>query len=525
MPHRLRDLLLVIISAVLLVLPYHFDWAWPFAYVAFIPYFFALNRKSSGGAFKYSYLFGFLFFCFLGYWLIHVNVVGFIALAAYLALYFAFFGLVSVRFLYPADETERSDTRKAIPAVFFIAAFWVVGEYLRGWIASGLPWALLSYGQWKNLWVIQISDITGCYGVSFFVMLVNLLIYKILRMPKTRLAAVAALILLGSVLTVCAYGLIVLNIRDSFYKSASAEKKQIRVSVVQGNIPQDQKWDRKIKNIIFEKYKRLTFMSATEKPDLILWPETSFPGYFEDEPLLAAQLRSTIRQAHTDVLVGAPTLGDLERGLQFYNTAILFGPDGEERKRYHKVHLVPFGEFVPFEPALGFLRKFFAIGHFSAGNEKTIFETQTRTQNPNRKFKFAALICYEDIFPGLVREFCLAGADFLVNVTNDAWFGKTAAPYQHAQGSLFRAVENRVPVVRAANTGLSCFISPEGRILASVKDNGKEIFVTGHQGYTLTIRKTPSFYTRFGDVFVALMFLLCFLAYRHRSKHTAYSEV
>lgn len=524
MPRRLRNFLLVFASAVLLVLPYHFDRAWPLAYVAFIPYFFALNRKSSSSVFRFSYLFGLLFFCFLGYWLTHVNVLGFFLLSGYLALYFAFFGLVSARFLYPPDESDALDFKKSLKFIVFIAAFWVVGEYLRGWIISGLPWALLSYSQWKNLIVIQIADLTGCYGVSFFVMFVNLLIYKILRTFKTKLASRFFAVLVASVLLVSAYGFIVLNLRDSFYKK-NIEKTKIRVAVLQGNIPQDQKWDRKIKNIIFEKYKRLTFMSAIERSDLIVWPETSFPGYFEDEPLMAAQLRTTIRQTHTDVLVGAPTLGDLEKGLKFYNSAILFGPDGEEKKRYNKVHLVPFGEFVPFEPGLSFIRKFFEIGHFSPGEEMTIFEIQTRYQKPNHKLKFAALICYEDIFPGLVRDFCLRGADFLVNVTNDAWFGKTSAPYQHAQGSLFRAVENRVPVIRATNTGLSCFISPEGRILASVQDNGEEIFVTGHQGYDLSLRKTPSFYTRFGDVFVVLMFGLCFLAYRHRSKQSAYSEV
>ena len=146
----------------------------------------------------------------------------------------------------------------------------------------------------------------------------------------------------------------------------------------------------------------------------------------------------------------------------------------------------------------------------------------TRYQKTNIKAKFAALICYEDIFPGLVREFCNQGADFLVNMTNDAWFGKTAAPYQHAEASVFRAVENRVNVVRATNTGLSCFISPEGRVLDSVKENGEEIFVTGHKGVNLILRKERTFYTRFGDVFAAFCFFLCFLAYKDLSRHRPY---
>src|SRR3989338_2114903 len=150
MPHRLRDVSLVLISSVLLVLPYHFDWLWALAYVAFIPYFFALNKKSSSSAFKHSFLFGFLFFCFLGYWLTNVNVLGFLLLAAYLALYFAFFGLVSLRFLYPSDEPNVPGTRKNLKSVFFVAAFWVVGEYLKGWVASGLPWAPLFSSHGEN---------------------------------------------------------------------------------------------------------------------------------------------------------------------------------------------------------------------------------------------------------------------------------------------------------------------------------------------------------------------------------------
>jgi len=147
----------------------------------------------------------------------------------------------------------------------------------------------------------------------------------------------------------------------------------------------------------------------------------------------------------------------------------------------------------------------------------------SRYQKINIKAKFAALICYEDIFPGLVRDFCNEGADFLVNMTNDAWLGRSSAPYQHAQASVFRAVENRVNVVRATNTGLSCFILPEGKIADSVKENGREIFVTGHKGYDLILRKEKSFYTRFGDVFVQLCFILCFIAYKQYSKRRVYT--
>jgi len=202
---------------------------------------------------------------------------------------------------------------------------------------------------------------------------INLLLYKIIKvlfLQNDKLTAfvsapgllkkylLSLFYVLGLILiSVLGYGLLCLQSRDAFYHDGGP-KAILRVSVVQGNIPQDQKWDARIKNIIFEKYKRLTLMSAIEKSDLIVWPETSFPGYLEDEAAMAAELRNMVRQSRTAVLVGAPTMGDWERSLHFYNSAILYAPNGEEIKRYNKVHLVPFGEYVPLEPVMGFIRHF-----------------------------------------------------------------------------------------------------------------------------------------------------------------------
>ncbi len=527
MPRFLTKTTLVLVSAALLVLPFHFGVWWPVAYVAFIPYFFALSGVTPGESFKLSTIFGVLFFGLLGYWLTFVSVLGFVLLSFYLALYFSVFGVLIRRFLNPANSFDHLDVKKNVQAALFVPAFWVVLEYLRGWILSGAPWALLAHSQWTNLPVIQIADLTGVYGVSYFVMVVNWILFKALQFlfpwekSQKKLLTALCVLLATACLGVVGYGLLSLRTWDRFYRGASP-KAGLRVSVIQGNIPQDQKWNAKIKGIIFEKYRRLTFMSAIERSDLIVWPETSFPGFLEDESVLSAELRRVVRQSRTEVLVGAPTLGNLEEGLRFYNSAVLYGPDGEEKKRYDKIHLVPFGEFVPFEPLFGMIRSFVSIGHFSAGKTFTLFTTETRYQKNNIRARFAVLICYEDIFPGLVRRFCLNGADFLVNMTNDAWFGDTTAPYQHAQASVFRAVENRVPVVRATNTGFSCFISAEGRILARVEDNGKEIFVTGHKSSDLILRKTKTFYTQFGDVFVLAVFFLCFLAFREKSHHDAY---
>jgi apolipoprotein N-acyltransferase len=529
-----------IISAVLLALPFHYGECWPLAFVAFIPLFFAIEGKTPQYAFIVSYVSGIFFHLMLAYWLASVSVLGLSLLTAYLALYFGFFGMGASYFLQQPREAEHAQLPFALWSLFAVPSIWVVTEWVKSWMISGLPWALLSYSQWKDIPFIQIADVIGPFGVSFLVMLVNFIGYKFVKdfMPakkgeskdvavplhRKRYRIALGSVLAGVCLVTFGYGFWTLSRRDAFYASP-LPKAKMRISVVQGNIPQDQKWDAKIKDIIFEKYKRLTLMSAVEKSDLIVWPETSFPGFIEDEPVMASQLRNMVRQSRTDVLVGAPTIGNMDEGLKFYNSAILFGPNGEEKGRYHKLHLVPFGEYVPFEPLLGFIRTLFSIGHFSEGDKAVIFSTPKHYQDIPVMARYGITICFEDIFPGLVRRFKNEGADFLVNMTNDAWFGKTRAPYQHAQGSIFRAVENRINVVRAANTGLSCFISPEGRIVDTVSEKGKEIFVTGRKAHDIVLRREKTFYTRFGDWFVALSFVLIFLAFRKRPGRVVYSEI
>jgi apolipoprotein N-acyltransferase len=519
--NRLKDFLLIFVSAVFWVLPFHFGQLAVLSFVAFVPYFFVLRQKSAGRAAQSSFLLGFLFYLMLAYWLSLVNGLGFVLLAAYLALYPALFGLLASSVLWGKEDAGVRSPKQSVWSAIVVSALWVIFEFLRGWVVGGIPWALLAYAQWRNLLFIQIADWAGAFGVSFLVFFVNVMIFMMSRVrgeSRMQYLRSTALVLAGVLGAAALYGFISL--------SSTKPNPEIRVSVIQGNIPQEEKWNSKIKEIIFEKYKRLTFISALERPDLIVWPETSFPGYLEDEPVMAAQLRSSIRKVRVPVLVGAPTLGDIDEGLRFFNSAVLYGADGEERRRYSKVHLVPFGEYVPFDPVFGILRNFVNIGRFSPGREKTVFELPLSDPRRSARPRFSVLICYEDIFPWLVRDFCNRGANFLVNISNDAWFGRSTAPYQHAQASVFRAIENRTAVVRATNTGFSCVISPEGKILAGVQDNqGREIFVTGHRSCEIPLAKTKSFYTRFGDVFAWFLFFLVFVHYRIRMKEHRYSKL
>ena len=278
----------------------------------------------------------------------------------------------------------------------------------------------------------------------------------------------------------------------------------MKVGIVQGNIPQTLKWDSSVQELILAKYEQLTELVSLNDPDIIFWPETSVPGVLPEEKKLLERLRNLARKGKSFLLVGSVTR--TEEG--FTNSALLIGPAGETKRRYDKLHLVPYGEYIPFEKQFSILRHWIVTGDFIAGKDPTVFE--------HPKGPFSVLICFEDIFPDLARRFVGEGAQYLVNITNDAWFLKSAAPYQHAQASVFRAVENHVPVLRAANTGLSCVIDANGRLLGTVSDEkGEEIEVTGSRSFIfpLAADHRVTFYTTHGDFFAKGCLLFSLLAW------------
>jgi apolipoprotein N-acyltransferase len=374
---------------------------------------------------------------------------------------------------------------------------------------GGFGWALLAHSQSKALAVIQIADITGAYGTSFLVMLVNTALYMTIKDIRDRknhampFLVVTVIVLYASVV----YGTV--RLKNIF------TGENLKVAVVQGNIPQNEKWDPDFKVKILDKYENLTKEAGKDGPDLIIWPETSVPGFLDYERDINDRIKNLAVSTETHILVGAPSAeGNWDR---LYNSAVLFSGEGRVVDRYDKVHLVPFGEYVPFKKIFSFVERFAKspIGDFSPGRKFTVFKFFIERKSERggaawkllKKAKFSCLICFEDIFPDLTRQFVKNGAGFLVNITNDAWFGDSGAPHQHAQCSVFRAVENRVNVIRAANTGLSCFIDQKGRVVAMAGSGGKHIFVDGVSTHDITLTPTRTFYTVYGDVFVFLAML------------------
>ena len=232
----------------------------------------------------------------------------------------------------------------------------------------------------------------------------------------------------------------------------------LTVALLQGNIEQDLKWDDAAREAIFSLYRGLTLEAAADSEvDLIVWPEAATPFFFANDRVFQSRQLRLAQEAGRPLLFGSPTY--VRDGGQdvMYNSAFLVGPDTTVLGRYDKIHLVPFGEYIPLRRLLFFLDKLVAgIGDFRSGEAYTVMAIP--------QGRFAVLICFEGIFPDLVRHFVRHGAQFLVNITNDAWFGYSPASYQHLSMVVFRAVENRLPIVRAANTGISAVIDPTGRL-------------------------------------------------------------
>lgn len=363
----------------------------------------------------------------------------------------------------------------------FAPVLWTSLEYIRSTHSEyGFSWLGLGYSQYKTLPVIQMAEITGVYGVSWLIMLVNIGLFLTWKSWKqepnmgVRFLSVTILVLVLWV------GL------GSLAVNRTVKPPSLTVALIQGNVEQAMKWNPVYQKLVMSKYKNLTLKAVQSKPQLIVWPETAVPFFYNQHQSGTEFVNDLARQTMTPILFGSP----YKEINTHYNSAYLVTEKGETQTRYDKIHLVPFGEFVPFRKILFFVKKMVAmIGDFGRGKVATVFDVAGH--------KAGVSICYEMIFPDLMRQAVKNGANFLVNITNDAWFGKSAASYQHMSMGALRAVENRVPIVRAANTGISGTITSKGEL----KDE-TELFVEAAQITKISPRQGGlTFYSIYGDVF------------------------
>ena len=481
-----KDLLLCLLSGILLVLSYpNFNLEF-LAWIALVPLFYSTGQKSVLSSFFLGFITGVTSFLGIIYWIVvavHnygnvpllLSILILLLLVLYLSLYIGTFAMLS-RFL-----QLRFGPRMVILSPFL----WVALEYLRSFFLTGFPWAELGHSQYLNLPFVQIADITGVYGLSFVIVLVNATLYLILRQwAEKKFPKREALLSIFIVAGVLLYG----YFRMEDVNRRVQGQPAIRVGLIQGNIDQSIKWNESFQKETLRTYERLSLRTAQERPDLIIWPETAVPFFFQDAKEYQPLVLDVAVKTHAYLLFGSPSYR-IEKGVAVnYNSAYLAAPSGEIVGKYDKNHLVPFGEYVPLGEILKLGSLGEGIGDFKSGKE---IINLTLPQA-----KFGVLICFEIIFPDLCREFVRKGADFLVTITNDAWFGRTSAPYQHLAIATFRAVENHVFIARAANTGISGFIDPTGKI---IQKGG--IFKEEALHGVIRPSKIKTFYTLYGDIF------------------------
>jgi apolipoprotein N-acyltransferase len=363
-------------------------------------------------------------------------------------------------------------------ALWLAPGFWVAAELARTHLFSGFPWGLLGYIPYRRLEVIGVAAWTGVYGVSFLLALVNTaLAWPLVRRGRAA-AGLSGAVILVALATPLAIG-----------RGAATPRppETLPLGLVQGNIAQTQKLDPAFRQRTLEIYAELT-RDAARGSRLVVWPEAALPAYVGHEAWSLDWLTELVARAKAPLLIGAPDARRDGPVTRYLNSAFLVDEAGI-RGRYDKMHLVPFGEYVPLKGLLFFVDAIAAeIGDFTPGRERVIF--------PLEGAPFGTVICYEVIFPDLFRRFVRDGARFMVNITNDAWFGDSGGPLQHLAMVPLRAVENGVAVARAANTGVSALVDPSGRI-------GPELGVLrrGVLRVDVPLRSAPTFYTGFGDVF------------------------
>ena len=480
-----RDRILSVCSGVLLALTFPLPGLSFLAWIAFVPLLFAIDGKKPSDAFRLGFISGLCANLGILYWLnmvmttygkLHwsVSAVLYIVLSAFLALYPA----VSTYF------TSRGDMR-GIPPLLTFPVFWVAMELGRAYLLTGFPWEDLGYSQYRILPLIQVADITGVYGLSFLIAFANVVIFGMIRSlfgrdgkPYPTRGVIILLLLLTATL---AYG---------FQRLSVPERGDlIKVGLTQGNIPQDVKWNPSFQEKTIAIYEDLSRQSCVGGCDLVVWPESAAPFFFQSDSLHAARIKSLASELKTCMLIGSPAYENEGAVTRYYNSAFLLAANGDLLGRSDKVHLVPFGEYVPMAKLLPFVNKLVeGIGDFSSG--KTITPLSTGMA------KIGVLVCFEGIFPEISRNYVREGSQILVNITNDAWFGRSSAPYQHLSMTAFRAVENRVPLVRSANTGISAIIDSRGYI-RRMTPIFTETYLTGE----VRLGEGGSFYTRFGDIF------------------------
>lgn len=484
------SLLISLISGMVLTLAFPRTDAYLVAWAALAPLFYLSVRRPWLIATLCGFVFGLGFFGSILWWIGIFGRLPFVLLTIMQALYIAAFALTA---------NLIAGRLSAWGRLIVVPALWVAFEWIRSQGLFGFTWGDLGYSQGYALSVIQIASVTGVWGVSFLVAMVNSMLANIagIRVGNRRGSLAQLAVTAGLLAAVIGHGMISLNV--------PLNGKSLTAAVIQGNINQDTEEDLDYSDRSMQTYRQMTLDAAAEGAALIIWPETSMPGAPGYEPYLQGWLSALSLQANAPLIVGGR---DEDIRGHVYNSAFLVGPGKGILARYAKVRLVPFGEFVPWRQYLPRLDN---------------YRVTPMDVTPGRGFnlldggpcRIGVAICFESTFPYISRALTASGAELLCVITNDVWFRHSAAAEQHAEMSILRAVENRRYLLRGAATGVSCIIDPRGRVM-----EGLPIFEQGTISATVECLRAKTFYTRHGDWFawatLLLVGLACMVAARRR---------
>ena len=520
--------------------PFNYDWL---CWIALIPLLAAIWFSGQGTRRRWArdillgYLAGISFFWTVFSWLRTVTVPGWLLVGAYMSLYIALWswlcgllrprprqlrekpiegldavnrrlnekyavqrGSDHVESSLQIDSTERRSpwlsSINNLRVALLLAAAWVGQEWLRSIVFSGWGWNTLGHSLHRQLVLIQIAEFTGVPGLSFMIAFTNVILLASIRrfILETRIKPMRPhfdlTLTMAGIVGVMSFGVHALRMRR--------DGKPLNVALVQPNVPREEKFTVEFASKTFDQFTRLSrpALETNVRADLLVWPESAMPGPVLGDERSYRFVMDFSAAAKTDLLLGTIDQDETHA----YNAAMLVSDGGAHTQIYRKVHLVPFGEYIPGRHTIPLLAR--VVGDqvpddFSFGKEYTVFKLT------NGKATAAPLICFEDTIGDLARQFVRAGANLLVNVTNDGWFLRSAGSQQHLANAIFRCVETRLPMVRAANTGVTCFVNEFGNITQTLVDETDSQFTEGTLTGQVMIVASPelTFYVRHGELF------------------------
>lgn len=443
-------------------------------------------------------------------------IIGWLAMSAYLALFPAMWCLVAWKIFpirlrgalldpTPTDHfTETSMLQRLIWGLLCACA-WVMVEMALARFLTGFPWNFLGISQFRMLPLIQIASITGVYGVSFVIALFACSVFSagmILTRPTHNRAWVLELIPSLAVI----FALLIFGLGQ--VRSVPKPERTVKVALVQPSIPQTLIWDQTENGHRFNELVRLSELALRTKPQLLVWPEAALPTMLRHDTNTSQAVLNLVTNHHVWAIIGSDDAvwsaapPGKEPEVIYYNSAFAVSPEGDLLNAYRKRRLVIFGEWIPFYKYLPFLKYVSPAGEnpFSPGEGPTPFHL------PDLDLTTSVLICFEDTFGHLAREYVNEDTDFLLNLTNNGWFGESSAQWQHAAAAIFRAVENRIPLVRCANNGLTCWVDQAGGLHEVYLGNSRDIYSAGFKTANIPLlakgeKRALTFYTKHGDIF------------------------